>query len=128
MNFVDTAAYNGKQSETKQNLKLSYTSLLVSEVDLCNFIGYLFSENYAPSSDSSHASAIGYLHKLCSLQDPTEKFLPKKLLKGCHNRTLGFQLQYTFYLKLFRLSTLLSHSWEVDYYLKLSMFWLFRLS
>ncbi|XP_061194816.1 integrase/recombinase xerD homolog [Saccostrea echinata] len=64
--------------------KPSFTSLPVSEVDLCNFIGYLFSENYAPSSVSSHVSAIGYLHKICSLPDPTEKFLPKKLLKGCH--------------------------------------------
>ena len=57
--------------------KSSYTSFPVSEVDLCNFIGYLFSENYAPSSVSSHVSAIGYLHKLCSLPDPTENFLPK---------------------------------------------------
>ncbi|XP_062607774.1 uncharacterized protein LOC134269591 [Saccostrea cucullata] len=64
--------------------KPSYTSLPVTELDLCNFIGYLFSANYAPSSVSSHVSAIGYLHKICSVPDPTEKFLPKKLLKGCH--------------------------------------------
>ena len=69
--------------------KPSYTSLPISQVDICNFIWYLFSENYSPSSVSSHVSAIGYLFKIRSLPDPTEKVLPKKLLKGCHALASG---------------------------------------
>jgi hypothetical protein len=39
----------------------------------------------APSSISSHVSAIGYVHKVLDIPDPTNSFLAKKLLKGCHS-------------------------------------------
>ncbi len=72
-------------------------SLPVPTVKLCNFIGYLFSTGLAPSTVSSHISAIGYIHKVCDLQDPTQSFLTRKILKGCHSlqRTRDSRLPIT---------------------------------
>lgn len=58
-------------------------SLPVSVVDVCNFIGHLFLVNYSPSSIASHISAISYVHKILNMQDPTQAFITKKILKGC---------------------------------------------
>lgn len=56
----------------------------VSLSHLCNFIGNLYEKGYSASSISSHVSAIGYVHKLNSFPDPTQTFLIKKMLSGCH--------------------------------------------
>jgi integrase len=61
----------------------SALSLPVSVVDVCNFIGHLFSNNYSPSSIASIISAISYVHKVLDLHDPTQVFITKKILKGC---------------------------------------------
>ena len=58
-------------------------SLPVSVVDVCNYIGNLFLKNYSASSIASHLSAISYVHKILDLQDPTQTFITKKILKGC---------------------------------------------
>lgn len=58
-------------------------SLPVSVVDVCNFIGHLFLNNYSPSSIASHISAISYVHKVLDLHDPTQAFITKKILRGC---------------------------------------------
>ena len=58
-------------------------SLPVSVVDVCNYIGNLFLKNYSASSIASHMSAISYVHKILDLQDPTQTFITKKILKGC---------------------------------------------
>ncbi|KAK3107102.1 hypothetical protein FSP39_007164 [Pinctada imbricata] len=50
-----------------------------------NFIGSLFSTGLSPSTISSHVSTIGYIYKVLDLQDPTQSFLTKKNLKGCHS-------------------------------------------
>jgi integrase len=52
--------------------------------DICNFIGYLFEKQYSSSSIASHISALGYVHKLLNVPDPTQTFIVRKLLKGCH--------------------------------------------
>ena len=54
----------------------------VSVVDACNYIGNLFLKNYSASSKASHMSAICYVHIL-DLQDPTQTFITRKILKGC---------------------------------------------
>lgn len=58
-------------------------SLPVAVVDVCNFIGHLFLVNYSPSSIASHISAISYVHKILNMQDPTQAFITRKILKGC---------------------------------------------
>ena len=49
------------------------------------FISYLFQQGFAASTITSTISAISFVHKLCSLQDPTTSFLIKKLLSGAYN-------------------------------------------
>lgn len=61
------------------------TSLPLSPVLVCNFIACLFSLGYSPNSISSHVSAISYVHKILSLQDPSETFLVRKIIQGCHH-------------------------------------------
>ncbi|XP_048753445.2 uncharacterized protein LOC125664646 [Ostrea edulis] len=51
---------------------------------ICNFIGYLFEKQYNASSIASHISALSYVHKLLDVKDPTQSFIVKKLLRGCH--------------------------------------------
>ena len=60
-------------------------SLPVSVVDVCNFTGYLFLKKYSASSIASHLSAISYVHKVLDLQDPTQAFITKKILRGCQS-------------------------------------------
>lgn len=62
-----------------------HAALPLSNIDLANFIGILFSQNYSPSSIASHVSAISYVHKIMDLPDPGHCFLVRKLLKGCQN-------------------------------------------
>ncbi|KAK7474811.1 hypothetical protein BaRGS_00033949 [Batillaria attramentaria] len=53
---------------------------------LALFIAFLVDKQYAPSTVSSHVSAIGYVHKLRELPDPTSAFLTQKLLQACHKQ------------------------------------------
>lgn len=49
---------------------------------MANFIAYLFSLNYSPSSITTYCSAIAAIHKLQSYPDPLQHFAIKKLLTG----------------------------------------------
>lgn len=60
-------------------------SLPVSVIDICNFIGHLFLQNYSPSTILSHISAVSFVHKLYNILDPTQAFVTKKILKGCQS-------------------------------------------
>lgn len=60
-------------------------SLPVSVIDICNFIGHLFLQNYSPSTILSHISALSFVHKLYNIPDPTQAFVTKKILKGCQS-------------------------------------------
>ncbi|XP_048766991.2 uncharacterized protein LOC125674031 [Ostrea edulis] len=60
------------------------TNLPLQVSDVCNFIGHLFQSNLSASTISSHISALGYVHKLFNLPDPSQAFVVKKLLRGCH--------------------------------------------
>ncbi|XP_022302388.2 uncharacterized protein LOC144627038, partial [Crassostrea virginica] len=61
----------------------SQLTLPLTVVDVCNFIGFLFTSDYSPSSIASHISAISYVHKVMNIDDPTQAFVTKKILKGC---------------------------------------------
>ncbi|XP_062605442.1 uncharacterized protein LOC134267234 [Saccostrea cucullata] len=60
------------------------TSLPISSSVTANFIAHLFTIGYSPSSISSHISAISYLHKILGLSDPSDAFLVRKIMQGCH--------------------------------------------
>lgn len=45
---------------------------------------YLYSSQFSASTISSHISAFSYVHKLLGLPDPSQMFIVKKLLRGCH--------------------------------------------
>ena len=60
----------------------------VSNVAL--FIVYLVNQSYKPSTISSYVSAIGYVHKLKAIPDPTSSFLILKLLHTCHKQVNSF--------------------------------------
>ena len=49
---------------------------------LSNFIAFLASKCYAPSTITSNVSAISYIHKLTGWEDPADSFLIKKMLVG----------------------------------------------
>ena len=51
---------------------------------VAQFIAYLFSEKYSPSTIYSHVSAISFQHKSGNFSDPTDSFVIKKILKGVH--------------------------------------------
>ncbi|XP_048771145.2 integrase/recombinase xerD homolog [Ostrea edulis] len=59
-------------------------SLPLLTIDICNFIGFLFEKQYSSSSIVSHISALSYVHKIVNMPDPTQTFIVRKLLKGCH--------------------------------------------
>ncbi|XP_078336925.1 uncharacterized protein LOC111126792 [Crassostrea virginica] len=59
-------------------------SLPLHTIDICNFIGFLFEKQYSSSSIASHISALSYVHKILNIPDPTQSFIVRKLLKGCH--------------------------------------------
>lgn len=44
----------------------------------------MFENQYCASSIASHISALSYVHKLLDVKDPTQSFIVRKLLKGCH--------------------------------------------
>ena len=58
--------------------------------NLALFIAYLVSQSYKPSTISSYVSAIGYVHKLKAIPDPTSSFLILKLLHACHKQQTIF--------------------------------------
>ena len=62
---------------------LSHT-LPISVPTLSLFLAHLVSKGLAASTISTYISAIGYVHKLNGLSDPTASFIVRKLLSACH--------------------------------------------
>jgi site-specific recombinase XerD len=50
---------------------------------LSKFISFMHNGNYAASSVVNTLSAIGFVHKIMGVRDPTDTFLIKKLVQGC---------------------------------------------
>ena len=64
-------------------LGLAFTgvsSLPISNNVLVLFVGYLHLHGYAPTSIISYVCAIGYVHKIKALADPTSTFLVQRLM------------------------------------------------
>lgn len=57
-------------------------NLPVSVATLSLFLASLFAKGYAPSTLTSYNSAIGYLHKLNGLEDPSSSVFIIKFLQG----------------------------------------------
>ena len=66
--------------------KLGLSNIFPSNVSIiAQFIAFLYSEQYSPSSILSYISAISFKHKASSMQDPTDSFFIRKILKGTRN-------------------------------------------
>lgn len=50
--------------------------------NLAIFIAYLFKHNYASSTVNTYVSALGYVHRLAGVADPTKVFFIQEMLKG----------------------------------------------
>ena len=57
-------------------------NLPVSTANLATFISYLSCNQFSPSTIVSYVSAIGYVHRLAAVHDPTASYLIQKLLAG----------------------------------------------
>lgn len=57
-------------------------TLPVSAVNIAFFLTYLWELKYAPGTVATYVSAVGYLHKLNGLVDPTSNFLVQRALRG----------------------------------------------
>ena len=72
-------------------LKYSISEQFPARVsNLTLFIVYLVDQSYKPSTISAYVSAIGYVHKLKAIPDPTNSFLILKLLCACHKQQKSF--------------------------------------
>ena len=58
--------------------------LPVSSEELALFISYLHANRYAAAIVSSYISALGYVHGLKAIPDPTTSFIIKRLLRCVH--------------------------------------------
>ena len=56
----------------------------ISSEDLALFISYLHANKYAAATVSSYISALGYVHRLKAMPDPTASFIIKRLLRCAH--------------------------------------------
>ena len=50
--------------------------------NLAIFIAYLYQHNYASSTVNTYVSALGYIHQLAGVADPTRIFFIMEMLKG----------------------------------------------
>ena len=50
--------------------------------DLCKFIAYLFQINMSRSSINCYLSGISFFSRVNDFEDPTQKFVIKKMLEG----------------------------------------------
>ena len=57
-------------------------SIPLSSNQVCLYISFLHQNGYAPSSIVSFTSAIGYVHRISNVRDPTSSLLVQKLLSA----------------------------------------------
>lgn len=61
----------------------SVVAIPLSVSQVCMFVSYLHKHGYSASSIVSYTSAIGYVHRVSNLTDPTSSVLVQKLLSAC---------------------------------------------
>ena len=74
------AVYNQFHVNCISRFTHPYIPLSVSHI--ASFIAYMHLSGYAPSTQVTYISSIGYLHKISSATDPTKEFMIQKLLVG----------------------------------------------
>jgi len=63
---------------------VSASSLPASSDTVSSFVAYLYLQKYAPSTISSHLSAISYKHSINQHPDPCDSFIVRKMVLGAH--------------------------------------------
>ena len=101
------------------DMGLNYTGsedLPLSSQHVMLFVGYLSHTGFAAASITSYTSAIGYIHKLLGMPDPTALFMVQKLLAACNkvNTSADTRLPITIVI-LQRLSRSLDHTVQKPY-------------
>ena len=56
-------------------------------------MAYLYNTERAPKTISTYISAIGYIHKILNLPDPSNSFIVSKLIAGAHRTKPSFDLR-----------------------------------
>ena len=102
--------------ETKDSL-VNLTDLPLSSKQVVFFISYLSLKGYAATSIMSYISAIGFIHKIMDLVDPTHNFLVQKMLAGINKKygKLDTRLPITLII-LHRLVDSLSNTNNIRYH------------
>ena len=68
-------------------------NLPISPADICLFVAYLHNSGKAPKTISTYLSALGYIHKITGLSDPTTSFIVSKLMAGAYRSRPSFDLR-----------------------------------
>jgi site-specific recombinase XerD len=58
------------------------TMLPIAPIAIALFVSHMHNQRYAASTIETYGSAIGYVHKLHGLPDPTDNFLVRKAIVG----------------------------------------------
>ena len=74
------AIYNIFHSDCISSITKPVIPLTVSQV--ASFVAFMHLQGYAPSTQVTYISSLGYLHKISSETDPTKQFIIQKLLVG----------------------------------------------
>lgn len=79
------------------------------------FIAYLRNKEFVASTISTYVSAIGFIHKINHLPDPTDSFLVQKVLHSIHkNKDTDTRLPITS-TKLIQLVNAIKHTLSIEY-------------
>ena len=107
--FNQASVHMGLQFNGSIDLPLSADQIIL-------FVGYLSNSGFASASITSYTSAIGYIHKLLNLPDPTGQFMVQKLLSACNkvNNSVDTRLPITISI-LQRLVQALDHTVSTPY-------------
>ena len=72
--------------EESKNSIVSLNDLPLTSKQVVYFISFLNLKGYAATSILSYTSAIGFIHKILDLPDPTHNFLVQKVLAGINKK------------------------------------------
>lgn len=65
----------------------------ISAEIICLFVAHLHNSNKAPKTISTYISAIGFIHKILNVPDPSNSFLVSKLISGAYRVKPSFDIR-----------------------------------
>ena len=65
----------------------------ISAEIICLFVAHLHNSNKAPRTISTYISAIGFIHKILNVPDPSNSFLVSKLISGAYRVKPSFDIR-----------------------------------